>query len=90
MEKYRNPRATEGESIYIYEYQYIACDEYSYFLDRDQLLTRKLLKQGQLDPRLKSSPKILYGHIHEMLEIFISQMTVGRITLRIFYSILYH
>jgi hypothetical protein len=32
-----------------------ACVQYSDFLDRTQLLTQKLLKQGEVAPRLKSS-----------------------------------
>ena len=54
-----------------------ACDQYHDFLDRAQLLTNKLLKQGYVAPRLKSSLQKFYGRHHELVErygISISQM----------------
>ena len=54
-----------------------ACAQYSDFLDRAQLLTQKLLKQGYVVPRLKSSlQKFYYRHrnLVDRYEIFISQM----------------
>ena len=56
-----------------------ACAQYSDFLDRAQLLTQKLLKQGYVAPRLKSLLQKLYGHHHNLVdryEISISQMTM--------------
>ena len=56
-----------------------ACAQYSDFLDRAQLLTQKLLKQGYVAPRLKSLLQNLYGHHHNLgdhYEISISQMTM--------------
>jgi hypothetical protein len=55
------------------------CAQYSDFLDRAQLLTQKLLKQGYVAPRLKSLLQKLYGHHHNLVdryEISISQMTM--------------
>ena len=56
-----------------------ACAKYSDFLDRPQLLTQKLLKQGYVAPRLKSSLQTLYGRHHNLVdryELSISQMTM--------------
>ena len=56
-----------------------ACAEYSDFLDRAQLLTQNLLKQGHVAPRLKSSLQKCYGRHHNLVdryEISISQMTM--------------
>jgi hypothetical protein len=44
----------------------IACGSYHAFLDRWLLLTRKLLNQGFLVVKLKSSPRKFYGHHHEL------------------------
>ena len=57
-----------------------ACDQYSDFLERAQLLTQKLLKQGYVAPRLKLSLQIFYCRHHDLVdryEISISQMTIG-------------
>ena len=59
-----------------------ACAQYSDFLDRLQLLTQKLLKQGYVAPRLKSSLQKFYGRHHDLVdrdEISISQMTMDRL-----------
>jgi len=40
------------------------CVQYSDLLDRAQLLTQKLLKQGYVAPRLKSSLQNIYGRYH--------------------------
>ena len=45
-----------------------ACVQYSDFLDRTHLLTQKLLKQGYVAPRLKSSLQKLYGHHHNLVD----------------------
>ena len=53
-----------------------ACVKYNDFLDRAQLLTQKLLKQGYAAPRLNSSLQIFYGRDHNLVdryEISISQ-----------------
>ena len=57
-----------------------ACAQYSDFLDRAQLLTQTLLKQGYVAPRLKLPLQQLYGRHHNLVdhyEISISQMTMG-------------
>lgn len=55
-----------------------ACAKCSNCLDRARLLTQKLLKQGYVVPRLKSSLYKIYGCHHELVDsyelIFISQM----------------
>lgn len=61
------------------------CAKYSDFLDGDQLMTQKLLKQGYVAPRLKSSPQILYGRHHNRVdcyEISISQMKIDLLLFR--------
>ena len=58
------------------------CAQYSDFLDRAQLLTQKLLKQGYVAPRLKSSLLKFYGCHHNLVdryEISSSQMTMDRL-----------
>jgi hypothetical protein len=58
------------------EYNYIsqmirysrACGSYQDFLDRGLLLTRKLLNQGFLLVKLKSSPRKIYGRHHDMVD----------------------
>jgi hypothetical protein len=55
-----------------------ACGSYQTFLDRELLLTRKLLNQGFLLVKLKSSLRKLYGHHHDLVDrykISVSQMT---------------
>jgi hypothetical protein len=42
--------------------------QYSDFLDRAQLLTQKLLKQGYVAPRLKSSLRKLYSRHHNLVD----------------------
>jgi hypothetical protein len=56
-----------------------ACAQYSDFLDRAQLLTQKLLKQGYVAPWLKSSLQTFYSRHHNLVdhyEISIFQMTM--------------
>ena len=56
-----------------------ACPQYSDYLDRAQLLTQKLLKQGYVAPRLKLSLQKVYGRHHNLddhYEITISQMAM--------------
>ena len=48
------------------------------FLDRGLLLTRKLLNQGFLLVKLKSSLRKFYGHHHDLVDLYgisVSQMT---------------
>ena len=55
-----------------------ACGSYKDFLDRGLPLTRKLLKQGFLLVKLKSSFRKLYGHHHDLVDCYgisVSQMT---------------
>ena len=55
-----------------------ACDSYQDFLDRCLLLTRKLLNQGFLLVKLKSSLRKFYSRHHDLVDrygIFVSQMT---------------
>ena len=50
----------------------------SLVLDRELLLTRKLLNQGFLLVKLKSSLRKFYGHHHDLVDrygIYVSQMT---------------
>ena len=57
-----------------------ACAQYNDFLDRAQLLTQKLLNQGYVAPRLKSSLRKFYSRHHNLVdryEISISQMTMN-------------
>ena len=50
-----------------------ACGQSSNLLDRAQLLTKRLLKQGFVAPRLKSLLQKLYGLHHNLLDIHISK-----------------
>jgi hypothetical protein len=55
-----------------------ACGSYQDFLDRGLLLTRKLLNQGFLLIKLKSSLRKFYGRHHDLVDrygISVSQMT---------------
>ena len=55
-----------------------ACGSYQDFLDRGLLLTRKLLNQGFLSVKLKSSLRKSYGRHHDLVDrygISVSQMT---------------
>ena len=70
--KGNNIRAPQAYGVYISQLiRYSrACVQY-----RAQLLTQKVLKQGYVDPRLKSSIQKLYGRHHNLLyriEIFTS------------------
>ena len=74
---------TSSPAYEVYISQHIrysrACVQYSDFLDRAQLLTQKLLKQGYVAPKLKSSQQKLYGRHHDLVdryERFISQITM--------------
>ena len=54
------------------------CGSYHDFLDRELLLTRKLLNKGFLVVRLKSSLRKFYGGHHDFVNrygIAVSQMT---------------
>jgi hypothetical protein len=55
-----------------------ACGSYQDFLDRGLLLTRKLLNQGFLMAKLKSSLRKFYSRHHNLVDrygISVSQMT---------------
>jgi hypothetical protein len=72
----------------VYIYQLIrysrACGSYQDFLDRGLLLTRKLLNQGFLLVKLKSSLRKFYGRHHDLVDrygISVSQMTTDMIHL---------
>jgi hypothetical protein len=55
-----------------------ACGSYQVFLDRGLLLIRKVLNQGFLLVKLKSSLRELYGRHHDLVDhygISVSQMT---------------
>jgi hypothetical protein len=57
-----------------------ACGSYRDFLDRGLLLTRKLLNQGFLLVKLKSSLRKFYGRHHDLVDrywIYVSQMTTA-------------
>ena len=55
------------------------CAKYSDLLDGDRLLTQKLLKQGYVAHRLKSSPQIFYGRHYNRFDRYeISQMTMDQ------------
>jgi hypothetical protein len=61
------------------------CAQYSDFLDRSQLRTQKLLKQGYVSPRLRSSLHKFYGRHHNLVDryaISISKMTMDLLLLR--------
>jgi hypothetical protein len=56
-----------------------ACGSYHDFLDRVVLLTRKLLNQGFLVVKLKSSLREFYGRYHDLVNhyrVSVSQMTM--------------
>jgi hypothetical protein len=46
-----------------------ACAQDSDFMDRAQLLVQKLLKQGYVAPRLKSSLQKFYGRHHNLVDV---------------------
>ena len=55
-----------------------ACGSSQHFLDRELLLIRKMLNQGFLLVKLKSSLRKFYGRHYDLVgryEIFVSQMT---------------
>ena len=67
--------------------------QYSYFLERSQLFTQKLFKQGYLSPRLQSSLQKLYGRHRNLVdpyEISISQMTMNLLFFTWMFYFLYH
>ena len=69
-----------GEYIYQMIRYSRACGSYLDFLDRGLLLTRKLLNQGFLLVKLKSSLRKIYGRHHDLVDrygISVSQMTTN-------------
>ena len=61
-----------------------ACGSYQDFLDRGLLLTKKLLNQGFLLVKLKSSLRKCYSRPHDLVDsygIFVSQITTDRVHL---------
>jgi len=70
-----------------------ACAQYSNFLERAQLLTQKLLKQGYFFPMLKSSLQKFYSRHQNLVDhygISISQMTNVPFNFYLDVSFLYH
>jgi len=56
-----------------------ACNRYDDFLDKAQLPTLKLLKQGYVSPKLNSSLRKSDGHHHDLVDCYkisISQLTM--------------
>jgi hypothetical protein len=75
-----NIPAAPGYGVYKYILirYFRVCGSYQDFLDRGLLLTRKLLNQGFLLVKLKSSLRKFYGHHHDLVDrygISVSQMT---------------
>ena len=73
---------SEGRLYGVYISQLIrysrACGSYQDFLDRGLLLTRKLLNQGFLLVKLKSSHRKFYDHHHDLVDRYgipVSQLT---------------
>jgi hypothetical protein len=61
-----------------------ACGSYQDVLDRGLLLTRKLLNQGFLLVKLKSSLQKFYGRHHDLVDLYgisVSQMTTDMVHL---------
>ena len=52
-----------------------ACSDYHEFLPRAKLLKTKLLKQGYLQSRLKSTFKKLYGRHQDFVEQYVFSVT---------------
>ena len=71
-----------------------ACSSYQDFLDRGLMLTGKLLNQGFLLVKLKSSLRTFYGRHHDMVDrygISVSQMTTDIFHFRVLSSFMtYH
>ena len=81
-----NIPAAPAYGVYIYQLiRYSrACGSYQDFLDRGLLLTRKLLIQGFLLIKLKSSLRKIYGRHHDLVDYYgisVSQMDHGYVPL---------
>jgi hypothetical protein len=64
-----NIPAAPAYGVYIGVMRYSrACGSYQEFLDRGMLLTMKLLNQGFLLVKLKSSLRKTYGHHHDLVD----------------------
>ena len=66
------------DNIYNFNFNSRACGSYQDFLDRGLLLTRKLLNQGFLLVKLKSSLRKFYGRHHDLVDCYgisVSQLT---------------
>ena len=59
-----------------------ACEVYNDFIDRARLLTEKLLKQGYVAPKLKSSLLKFYGRHHDLVDRY--NQTVSQMKLDLF------
>ena len=84
---------TPSPEYRVYISQLIRYSIWSLCLDRAQLLTQKLLKHGNVAPRLKSSIQKLYGRHHDLVdcyEISISIMTIDLLLFMEMFSFLYH
>ena len=76
-----NIPAAPGYGVYISQLMRYsrACGSYQDFLDRGLLLTRKILNQGLLLVKLKSSLRKSYCRHHDLIDryvIYVSQMTM--------------
>ena len=60
-----------------------ACGSYQYFLDRELLLTRKLLNQGFILVKLKSSLRKFYDRHHDWVDRY--GISVSQVTSDMFY-----
>ena len=84
LSMYRIPNAsaiyTSAYGVYIFQLMRYsrACGSYQDFFDKGLLLTRRLLNQGFLLFKLKSSLRKFYGRHHDLVDrygISVSQMT---------------
>ena len=62
--------ASPAYSVYISQLKRYsrACAQYRDFMERAQPLTQKLIKQGYVAPRLKSSLQKFYSHHHNLVD----------------------
>ena len=67
----------------VYIYQFMRCCSYQDFLDRGLLLTRKLLNQGFLLVKWKSSLRKFYGRHHDFVDLY--GISVSQITMHMFH-----
>jgi hypothetical protein len=72
----RNIPASPAYGVFISQLTHYsrACTQYNVFLDRDQLLTQKLLNQGYVAPRLNSSLQKFYGRHHNLVDLAVIEV----------------